>query len=83
MAFWKAKPLEELYDTENNPWEVNNLAENPKYINILKRFRSENRKWIMNIKYAGFIPEGDLINLYSLSTAMIICVAVKFILKIL
>ena len=28
-AFWKTKPSEELYDTENDPWEVNNLAADP------------------------------------------------------
>jgi N-sulfoglucosamine sulfohydrolase len=28
-AFWQPKPVEELYDTQNDPWEINNLACRP------------------------------------------------------
>ncbi len=60
--FWNTKPAEELYDTENDPWEVNNLANNPAYKNILERMRQANNEWIEDIKDAGFIPEADLID---------------------
>ena len=58
-AFWETKPVEELYDTENDPWEVNNLAENSDYNDVLKRMRAANRNWVEKIKDTGFIPEAD------------------------
>lgn len=58
-AFWEPKPVEELYDTENDPWEVNNLAENPEYNEVLQRLRGANRSWVERIKDTGFIPEAD------------------------
>lgn len=61
-VFWNTKPVEELYDTENDPWEINNLANDPAYQEVLKRMRTANEKWITNIHDAGFIPEADLID---------------------
>jgi hypothetical protein len=58
--FWQAKPVEELYDTENDPWEINNLADNPEYKNILVKMRQAGIEWSGKIKDAGFIPEADL-----------------------
>jgi hypothetical protein len=61
--FWKdSKPVEELYDTENDPWEVNNLAGDPACRKVLEKMRSANREWVMSIHDAGFIPEADLID---------------------
>ena len=59
-VFWNTKPIEELYHTKTDPWETKNLAENPKYAHILKQMRQANRKWIISIYDAGFIPEADL-----------------------
>lgn len=58
--FFRTKPVEELYDTEKDPWEVQNLAADPAYKNVLLRMRAENTKWMKQIKDAGFIPEGEL-----------------------
>ena len=60
--FWNAKPAEELYDTENDPWEVNNLALDPAYQDVLVRMRKANIAWINSILDAGFIPETDLVD---------------------
>ena len=60
-AFWKTKPAEELYDTENDPWEVNNLAGNPEYREVLERMRAANLDWMKRISDSGFIPEADRI----------------------
>jgi len=57
--FWEPKPVEELYDTENDPWEVNNLAGNPEYKEVLERMRSANKEWMSRIYDTGFIPEAD------------------------
>ncbi|WP_439484183.1 sulfatase-like hydrolase/transferase [Cyclobacterium plantarum] len=60
--FWNTKPAEELYDTENDPWEVNNLANDPQYEDVLKRMRSATKDWMLEINDTGFIPEAELID---------------------
>lgn len=60
-AFWKPKPTEELYDTENDPWEINNLAGKPDFAEVIERMRKASYDHILNIKDAGFIPEADRI----------------------
>lgn len=57
-AFWQQKPPEELYDVEADPWEVNNLAEDPAYAEILHRLRTENDSWMSEIRDSGLMPEG-------------------------
>lgn len=40
VAFaWGKRPPEELYDLKKDPWEMNNLAEDPEYQEVLKRYR--------------------------------------------
>lgn len=56
--FFQTKPVEELYDTEKDPWEVNNLANDPAYKSVLLRMRNENSRWMKQTLDAGFIPEG-------------------------
>ncbi|WP_200976318.1 sulfatase [Echinicola sp. 20G] len=63
-AFWEPKPFEELYDTESDPWEVNNLAADPAYADILDSLRKETRNWSLQIKDTGFIPETERNILY-------------------
>lgn len=58
--FWEPKPTEELYDTENDPWEVNNLAADPSYKEVLERMRKAQKNWVTRIYDTGFIPEADL-----------------------
>ncbi|PKA97839.1 arylsulfatase A-like enzyme [Flavobacteriaceae bacterium MAR_2009_75] len=38
-------PEEELYNLKNDPWAVNNLAENDEYKEVLKEMQSELLKW--------------------------------------
>ena len=57
------KPVEELYDTENDPWEVHNLASDPAYKEVLDRMRAENRSWMSRIRDVGLIPETEYLAL--------------------
>lgn len=61
-VFWNTKPVEELYDTENDPWEVNNLAGDPTYKDVLERMRAANKDWVTKIYDTGFIPEADRVD---------------------
>ncbi len=62
-VFWNTKPPEELYDTENDPWEVNNLANDPQYKDQLERMRNACNAWMKSIYDAGLIPEAMLVEL--------------------
>lgn len=55
-----SKPTEELYDTQNDPWEVKNLAESREHSEILARLRGECRRWQEEIYDLGLMPEADL-----------------------
>jgi len=57
--FWNTKPVEELYDTEHDPWEIDNLAGDPAHADILQRMRSALHDWLVRTVDTGFIPEAD------------------------
>lgn len=45
MAWFKTKPSEELYDVQNDPNELHNLVNNPKYKNKLEELRTAFQNW--------------------------------------
>ncbi|WP_236979017.1 sulfatase-like hydrolase/transferase [Membranihabitans maritimus] len=63
--FWNPKPVEELFDIEADPHNVNNLAKDPAYKSTLNRMRKANEKWMKRIRDVGFIPEAMLSDLAS------------------
>jgi len=60
--FSATKPVEELYDCQADPHEVNNLAADPKYADVLKRMRAAHREWVLETRDTGLIPEPILRN---------------------
>lgn len=58
--FWERKPAEELYDLQNDPDEVQNLAESKEHREILQRFRRAHRKHVLEIRDVGFLPEHEI-----------------------
>jgi arylsulfatase A-like enzyme len=66
--FWETKPAEELYDVTSDPHNVNNLAGDPRYKNVLEKLRQANREWIIKSDDAGFIPEPMLLEISRTST---------------
>jgi arylsulfatase A-like enzyme len=59
--FMNTKPQEEFYDLQNDPYEVHNLAGDPKYSKKIKAYRQALKDWQLEIGDKGFIPEHDLI----------------------
>ncbi len=55
------KPVEELYDVEADPHEINNLAGDPKHRPTLDRMRAAQRKWALDTRDLGLIPEPELV----------------------
>jgi hypothetical protein len=57
----KTKPEEELYDTWEDPYELVNLADQPKYEERLKEMRQALVQWQEKYGDMGFIPEKELV----------------------
>ena len=57
--FEPTKPVEELYDTVADPHEVENLAGDPKYKNVLERMRKVHQEWVKKTSDVGLIPEPE------------------------
>jgi hypothetical protein len=51
------KPIEELYDLAQDPWEVKNLAALPEYKETLLKLRAEVDKWMRETNDQGWINE--------------------------
>ena len=54
------KPVEEFYDLQNDPHEINNLANDPAHKDTLNRFRKVHRQWINDTRDLGLIPEPEM-----------------------
>lgn len=54
---WQERVPEELYDLESDPHEINNLASDPKYAEILAEHRTILEKWIKATDDKGQYPE--------------------------
>jgi uncharacterized sulfatase len=53
----KTRPPEELYDVQKDPFEVHNLASDPKYKKTLLLFRHKLDRWIYETDDHGHVPE--------------------------
>ena len=57
-SFWKVpQPVEELYNTQNDPWEVTNLAGDPVHAKRLETMRAATFETMKNIRDTGLVPE--------------------------
>jgi hypothetical protein len=60
--FSSTKPLEELYDTQSDPYQINNLADRPEAKDILERMRAVHLEWLGRTRDLGFLPEYDMLS---------------------
>jgi arylsulfatase A-like enzyme len=59
QAFFGKRPSEELYEMEKDPHQVNNLADDPKFAEELKRHRNLVTAWIKETGDKGEQPEAE------------------------
>lgn len=57
--FSKTKPKEEFYDLKTDPYELNNLAEDPKHKPRIDAMRAILIDWIIKHRDTGFLSESD------------------------
>jgi len=57
--FLETKPVEELYDTVDDPHEINNLAGDAQYRDVLERMRAAHEEWVLRTGDVGLIPEPE------------------------
>ena len=61
--FWNVKPVSELYNMIDDPWEVSNLANNKEFSDIKKKLEEELLKFVIGSRDASLISEADLVNI--------------------
>ncbi|MEO2009646.1 MAG: sulfatase-like hydrolase/transferase [Pirellulaceae bacterium] len=54
------KSTEELYDAQSDPHEMNNLANDPKYRQVVKKMRQVHLDWVLRTRDLGLIPEAQI-----------------------
>lgn len=55
--FAPRKTVEELYDCSTDPHEINNLADDPEFAEVLAKLREVHLQWVQDTKDLGLIPE--------------------------
>ena len=59
--FMKTKEVEELYDLQEDPYEVKNVARKPEYADKLVELRNALSAWQIEIDDKGFLPENEIV----------------------
>ncbi|HID20843.1 MAG TPA: DUF229 domain-containing protein, partial [Planctomycetaceae bacterium] len=54
------RPLEELYDVETDPLNLNNLAGSSEHQAVLKQMRAALSRWMQQTRDLGFLPEAEV-----------------------
>lgn len=54
------KPAEELFDTQDDPHEIHNLAGSPEHRSVLERMREAHRNWVIETRDTGLLQEAEM-----------------------
>ncbi|WP_240903246.1 sulfatase [Sphingobacterium sp. SGG-5] len=63
------RPAEFLFDTEKDPWEIHNLADDPHYYSQLAQMRTQLEQSILQSRDVMFLPEYELAEIARTGTA--------------
>jgi len=58
--FWQSKEYEELYDLQNDPHELNNLAADPEYASLVEEMQGILYQWMVEQRDVGLLNESDM-----------------------
>jgi len=61
LMFQTSRPVEELYDTRTDPYEIQNLADDPVYTVELAHLRRALDEWLDEVGDLGRIPESEMV----------------------
>lgn len=61
LLFQSSRPVEELYDTQADPWEIHNLADDPAYRRELERLRAALERWRQEVGDLGEVDEVEMV----------------------
>lgn len=61
--WFREREHEELYDVSQDPYNVNNLADDPEFADIKARLKSNLREWQINTRDTGLLPEKERVRL--------------------
>ncbi|MFW6158830.1 MAG: sulfatase, partial [Planctomycetota bacterium] len=61
LMFANSRPVEELYDTDADPYEIHNLADDPAYAEELDRLRGALDAWRRDVRDLGELPESEMV----------------------
>jgi len=64
LMFQATRPVEELYDTHSDPYEIHNLASDPAYEPELARMSDALDDWLDEVGDMGEIPEAEMVRLW-------------------
>ena len=63
LQFFQGKPVEQLFDVEADPHEVNNLADDPAHAKVLKNLRARLAAQLRALPDLSFYPESKLVGI--------------------
>jgi uncharacterized protein (UPF0147 family) len=58
--YFQPKPTEELYDVAKDPWQLNNLADDPAHRETLRKMRRTMLEWQRETGDLGLLPEYEM-----------------------
>lgn len=61
LIMFQDRPAEELYDTESDPYEIHNLAQDPTCVAELQRLRNALDGWLDDIGDLGRLSEAEMV----------------------
>lgn len=59
QKLWNRKPVEELYDLQSDPEELNNIAGHADFTTIKMELHQQMERWMLDHKDFGLLPEAE------------------------